>query len=260
MLAAVVELQRDRAAFGDAQRRLEALGQPLLHFRPRAQAVDHHVDVVLLGLLQRRQLGGLDDAPLSAGRADAKAHEALRLHLREQVDEFALAVAHHRRQHHQPRVQRQRERGVDHLADVLRLQRQPVVGTERRAGAREQQAQVVVHLGDRAHRGARVVRARLLLDADRRRQALDQVDVGLVHQLQELPRVRRQALDVAALALGVQRVEGEARLARARQTGDHHQRPLGDVEVDVLQVVCAGTADVKRPRRQGLHVRRPWRR
>ena len=50
---------------------------------------------------------------------------------------------------------------------------------------------------------------------NRRRQALDQVDVGLFHELQKLPRVRRERLDVAALALGVERVEGERALARA---------------------------------------------
>ena len=171
----------------------------------------------------------------------------------EQLGELALAVAHHRRQHHQPRVLGQREHRVDHLADALRLQRQVVVGAERRAGARVQQAQVVVDLGDRADRRARVVRGGLLLDADRRRQALDHVDVGLVHQLQELARIGRQALDIAPLALGVQRVEGQARLARARQAGDHDQRVLRDVEVDVLQVVRARAADVERSR---LLVRR----
>ena len=41
------------------------------------------------------------------------------------------------------------------------------------------------------------------------------VDVGLLHPLEELPRVGRQRLDVAALPLGVDRVEGERRLARA---------------------------------------------
>ena len=77
------------------------------------------------------------------------------------------------------------------------------------------------------------------------RQALDDIDVGLVHQLQELPRVGRQALDIAPLAFGIQGVEGQARLARARQPGDHHQRIARDVEVDVLQVVRARAADAE---------------
>ena len=105
---------------------------------------------------------------------------------------------------------------VDHLRDALRRERDAVLRAVRIADAREQQAQVVVDLGDGADGRARVVAGRLLLDRDRRRQALDQVDVGLFHQLQELPRVGRQRLDVAALAFGVERVEGERGLARAR--------------------------------------------
>ena len=40
-------------------------------------------------------------------------------------------------------------------------------------------------------------------------QALDEVDVRLVHLAQELPGVGREGLDVAALALGVNGVEGQ---------------------------------------------------
>ena len=45
------------------------------------------------------------------------------------------------------------------------------------------------------------------------REALDGVDVGLAHLLEELPRVGGERLDVAALPLGVDGVEGERRLA-----------------------------------------------
>src|SRR2546426_11497152 len=86
--------------------------------------------------------------------------------------------------------------------------------------SRVQQPQIVVDLGYRADGGARVMARRLLLDGDGRRQALDQVDVGLFHQLQELARVRRQRLDVAPLPFRVQRVEGERALARTREAGD----------------------------------------
>ena len=102
--------------------------------------------------------------------------------------------------------------------------RPPADRAVRLAHARPQQAQVVVDLGDRADRRARVARGRLLVDRDRRREPLDRVHVGLVHLPEELARVGRQRLHVAALALGVDRVEREARLARARQPRDHHQR------------------------------------
>jgi len=233
-----VHLDGDGPAIGQPQRGLEALGQPLLHVGPNPKPVDHHVDVVLLGLLELGQPVEFIRFPV-----DPKTHIAARLHLGEEVDELALAVARHRGQHHEPRFRRQRQHRVDHLRDRLRLQRQVVERAIRRAGAGKQQAQVVVDLGDRADRGARVVRRGLLLDRNRRRQALDHVDVGLVHQLQELPRIGRQAFDVAALAFGVQRVERQRRLARTRQPGDHHQLVAWNVQVDVLEVMGAGAAD-----------------
>ena len=98
-----------------------------------------------------------------------------------------------------------------------------VVRAVRHADAGVEQAEVVVDLGDRADRRPRVARRGLLVDRDGRRQALDEVDVGLVHLAEELAGVRRQRLDVAALPLGVDRVEGERGLARARQPGEDDQ-------------------------------------
>jgi hypothetical protein len=87
-------------------------------------------------------------------------------------------------------------------------------------------------------------RGRLLLDGDGRRQAVDLVDVRLLHHLEELAGIGRQALDVAALALGIDRVEGERGLARAGQAGHHDQAVARQVEVDVLQIVLARAAEM----------------
>ena len=87
------------------------------------------------------------------------------------------------------------------------------------------------------------MRGRLLLDRDRRRQALDVVDVGLLHHAQELARVGRQRLDVAALAFGVDGVERERGFAGTGQAGDHDQLVARQVEIDVLQVVRPRAAD-----------------
>ena len=232
-----IDLDGERSTFGDAQRRLEAFGQTLLDAGLHADAIDDDVDVVLLRLLQLRHVGRLDGLAV-----DPKAHVALVLHVLEQLDELTLAVAHDRRQDHEAGVGGQGQRRIDHLAHALRLQRERVRRAVGRACAREEQAQIVVDLGDGADGRARVVRGRLLLDRDRGREALDHVDIGLVHQLQELAGIGRETLDVAALALGIERVEGEARLARAREAGDDDEPVPRDVEVDVLEVVRAGAA------------------
>ena len=82
----------------------------------------------------------------------------------------------------------------------------------------------------------------LLVDGDGRRQPVDLVDVRLLHLAQELAGVGGEALDVPALALGVDGVEGEAALAAAGQAGDDHQPVPREGDVDVLEVVLARAA------------------
>jgi hypothetical protein len=75
-----------------------------------------------------------------------------------------------------------------------------------------------------------------------RRQALDQVDVRLAHQLKELARIGRQAFDVTSLALGIDGVERQRALARARQPGEHDQLTARNVHADVFQIVLPRAA------------------
>ena len=131
----------------------------------------------------------------------------------------------------------------DDLLGRLLLDRATALRAVRPPDPGVQQPQIVVDLGDRADGGTRVVAGALLVDRDRRREPADEIDVRLVHLAEELPGIRRERLDVAALALGVDRVEGERRLARARQAGDHDQLVARDRDVDVLQVVLAGALD-----------------
>ena len=70
------------------------------------------------------------------------------------------------------------------------------------------------------------------------------VDVRLLHHLQELARVGRQAFHIAPLAFGIDGVEGERGLARAGETREHHEGVAWDFQIDVLEVVLACPADV----------------
>jgi hypothetical protein len=112
----------------------------------------------------------------------------------------------------------------------------------RLADVREEQTQIVVDLGDGADGRARIRAGRLLLDRDGRGEAVDEIDIRLLHLLEELAGIRRQRLDIAPLAFGVNRVEGERRLARARKAGHDDQSVARDVDVDVTEVVDPGAA------------------
>ena len=154
---------------------------------------------------------------------------------------LGLAVLDERAEDEQAGALGQGQDLVDDLLDALALDRRGRRAV-RLADPGEQQAQVVVDLGDGADRRARVAPGALLVDRDGRRQAVDLVDVRLLHLAEELAGVGGQALDIAALALGVDRVEGEAGLAGAGQAGDDDEPVAREGDVDVLEVVLARAA------------------
>ena len=228
-------------AFGQLQRGLKALGQPLRDIGTHDDAVHHHVDVVRKLLVEHRRFGELMERAV-----DLDPLKTLLEVFGKLFAVLALAAAHHRRQQVKPGAFVQRQHPVDHLADGLAFDRQAGRRRVGHAGARPEQAHVVVDLGDGRHRRARVLRGGLLLDRNSRRQAVDLIDVRLLHHLQELPGVGREQLHVAALALGVDRIEGERRLAGAGEAGEHHELVTRDLEVDPLEIVLAGTANADR--------------
>ena len=217
---------------------LDRLGDAARRVLVDDDAVDDDLDGVLELLLELDVL--LEVADLAV---HADAGEALLLEVGEELGVLALAAEHDGREHERPSPLAGGEDLVGDLVRGLALDHATALGAVRDADAGEEEAEVVVDLGDGAHGRAGVARGRLLVDGDRGREPVDRVEVGLVHLAEELPRVAREALDVATLALGVDRVEGEARLARARQSRDHDELVAGDVDVHVGEVVLAGAAD-----------------
>ena len=115
-------------------------------------AVHHHVDVVLELLVERRRVVDLVERAV-----DLHALEAALLQVGDLLAVLALAAAHDRREQVEPRLLRQRQHAVDHLADGLALDRQAGRRRIGHADARPEQAHVVVDLGDRADGRARVL-------------------------------------------------------------------------------------------------------
>ena len=109
---------------------------------------------------------------------------------------------------------------------------------------RHEDPQIVVDLGHRADSAAGRAAAVFLLDGDGRREALDVVEFRFLHLADELPGVGAEAFHVASLPLGVDGVHGQGTLARAAGPATDGQLVAGDVDVDALEVVFAGAADL----------------
>ena len=144
---------------------------------------------------------------------DARAHVALLVQLQQQVLVFALLRLDDRRVYLERLSVIFFENEVYYLVDTVAVHLASAFRTVRRPRAPEEQTQIVVYLRDGADGRARVVARALLFYRDGRREARYVVYVRLVRHSEELARIRRKRLDVAALSLGVNRVEGERRFA-----------------------------------------------
>ena len=242
-LLTTVHVQDNGAPLGHAKSSFKTLGQALGHILANFQTVHHHVQIMFFVLFKRWHFTRLKNLG-----TQSKAHKPAHLQRAQLVREFALFATCEWRQNHDARVLGHREHRVDHLRDGLGLQGHTMLWAMRCPRSGKQQAQIIVNFCHGAHRGAWVVAGGFLLNRDRWRQAFNQVHIGLVHPLEELPCIGGQTLHIAALAFGIQGIKCEAGFARARQTRDHHQLVPGQVQINVFQIMGASTSNADEPR------------
>ena len=116
--------------------------------------------------------------------------------------------------------------------------------TKRMRDARPEQFQIVVNLRHRADGGARAFHRVRLLDRDRGRNAANFVDARFVHAIEELPHVRAERFDVAALAFRVNGVESERRFSAPARAGDDGQFSERKIDIDAFEIVLARAANL----------------
>ena len=218
--------------YAELQRDLDRLRQPALDPRLQDHTIDDDLDRVVAAAIELDPVVERAELAVDARLREAALPQRLQLLL-----ELALAAADDRGQHLEPGALLHLEHPVDDLLGGLPADRLAADRAVRAAGPGEEQAQVVVDLGDGPDGGAWVAAGGLLVDRDRRGEPLDEVDVGLVHLAEELPGVGGQRLDVAALPLRIDRVEGEAGLAGAGEARDDDESVPRDGDRDILEVV-----------------------
>ena len=238
-LAVFAEHLHEHAPVGELRGHLDRFGDTADRVALEHYAVDDDVDEVLDLLVEHDRLA----VELLHFAVDADAREALLLQILEELRELALAADDDRCHDERLRAFADREDLIGHLIGRLLLDLAAALGTMGHAHAGEQQTQIVVDLGRGAHGGAGVLARGLLVDRDRRRKPVDAVEVGLVHLAEKLTGVARQALDVAALPLGVHGVERQGAFSGTRQSRDHNELVTRNGQVDIFEVVLASTLD-----------------
>src|SRR5262249_46570723 len=199
LLIEPLDLEQVLAVF---ERDFEGVAESFFDARPNRQPIDQHFNGMTLVLVEDRLLAQLVELAV-----DFRAHETSTAQIRQFLAILALAVAHDGRKYVEARTLGPRHDAIADLLHALLGNFPSAVVAECVSHPGEQQPQVVVDLGYGADGRTRIVRGGLLLDRDSRREPLDRVEVGLLHLLEELARVRGQRLDIAPLPFRVDRVK-----------------------------------------------------
>jgi hypothetical protein len=77
----------------------------------------------------------------------------------------------------------------------------------------------------------------LAVNGNGRRDPIDPVHLGTIHAIHKLPCIRRKGFDVTALALGIERIESQRRLAGSADTGHHRDLIQRNLKVEVFEIV-----------------------
>ena len=138
---------------------------------------------------------------------------------------------------HQPRIAGRPGALDECRPDALRRvapHRRPAAAAMQHRRPGEQQLQVIVQFRHRPDRGARGAHGIVLIDGDRRWNALDAVHQGLVHPVEKLAGVGGEGLDVAALPFRVEGVEDQGGLAGTADAGHDNEFAERQVEVETF--------------------------
>ncbi|OPZ67560.1 MAG: hypothetical protein BWY83_02580 [bacterium ADurb.Bin478] len=202
------------------------------------QPVDDDLDVVFFVFIELDLLVQLQEFTVHADAYIAVAPCSVK-----ELAVFALAATHDGRQDLDAALLRQRHHLVDNLLNGLAFDLFAAAVAIGNADARVKQTQVIIDLGHRAYGGTGIAAGGALFDGDGRRQAFDIVHIRFFHQPEKLAGIGGQGFHIAALALGIERIEGQGRFAGTREAGDHHHFVARDLQADVFQVVFAGAAN-----------------
>ena len=129
-----------------------------------------------------------------------------------------------------------------HLRGGIDRQLDAALRAVRRAGPDEEQPEVVGDLREGSDGGAGILDRLALPHGHGRQQAPGGIHRRLRPLVHELAEVGRKGLQETALALGEERVEGEARLARAADAGDGRNPVVREIDVHPPEVVSGHAA------------------
>ena len=208
------------------------IAQALLVLAANLEFVDHKFHAVVLVAVELHAGGNLGQLAV-----DAHVEKSFLCQLLEKLLIVAFTVVDQRSEHVDflPLVALEDERH-DFLLGIFhhRLAGEIAAGL---APAGVEQAKEIIDLGGGADGASRIAVYGFLLDGDYGRKAGDAVYVGTFERSEHVAGIGGERLDISPLALGVDGIERQRRLAAAAEARDYGERPVGNAHVNIFEIV-----------------------
>src|SRR5258706_3983190 len=172
------------------------------------EAVNDNFDGVLFLFIQVDLIAQIVNLAI-----DAHTYIAGTAHLLKDIFILTLTPLNEWGKQENARPLRQTKDRIDDLLDGLPADLAPTYRTMGMTNTSIEQAQIVIDLGNCANSRARVMGCTFLVDRDSRREAIDMIDIRLLHLIQKLAGIGRERFDIATLALGKNGIKSQAALA-----------------------------------------------
>ena len=229
----------DGNAAREGRGRLDGIGQTRADRFLNDEAIDDNFDGMLVVLRELDRLGQIIKNAVAADTDKTAFPCVFKLFY-----VLALAPAHNRGKDLNFAAFRQRQYLIDNLIDRLLTDFPAADGAMGDADSRIEQTQIVVNLRHRADGGAGILGGGFLIDRNGGGEALNVVEIRLLHLPEELTRIGGERLDIAPLAFRVDGVERKRGLSGAGQSREYDQLVARDVQINVFEVVLSRAFDI----------------
>ena len=210
------------------------------------QPINHRLNPMPPVLVEPDRLGAIQ---LNKLTINPRANESFAPEFFDYIPELARLILDQRRQHNDFGAHFVRQDLINNLLRRLPAQWPPGERIVRLTHSGKENPQIIVNFSGGRDCRSWIGAGAALLDGNRRRQALDKIDIWFFHLSEELPRISRKAFDISALPFGIKSVEGQRGFPRATQSGDDDQLLPWNLDVEVLEIVLASTANLDNLRR-----------
>ena len=233
-------LQQQKAAFTPFEGGFDGIAQADADFFVNDQPVHNHFNgVAEFGIkLDAGVAAQFHELAVHPGADKALAGQAL-----DDIAKFALLRGDDRGQEHDAGFRRKGQDFIHDVAGGLVGDGLAADGAIGLADMGEEKAEIIVDFGSGRDDGARIRPGNALFDGDGGREALDKINIRLLHLIEELARISRERLDILSLSLSVNCIEGQRRLARSAQAGDDHQFAARNGERQIFEIMLARPSD-----------------